>query len=62
MPATPIIISSLVEESADIVTICEYVSDEIAEILATEQVNASVITDLDRVKTVMDELVTYFGG
>lgn len=62
MPAAALIISSLIEESADIVTIVQYFSDEIEEILAKEQVNSSVIDDLQRMKDVADELFMYFGG
>ncbi len=63
MPAPALIVSSLgLAESADMVDVCQYVSDEIQEILDTEQVNSSVIADLLRMKTVMDEIVTYYGG
>jgi hypothetical protein len=44
------------------VDICTYFSDEIREILATEQVNSGVIHDLNRMKNVADEIITYYGG
>jgi hypothetical protein len=55
-----IVVESLVAESADVVTIAEFFSEEIQDVLDTEQANASVITFLTQLKAVADAIANQF--
>jgi hypothetical protein len=59
---TELVATSLALESADMVTLAQYVIDEIASIVADEQANAAILRDLERIDRVMDDVVAYFGG
>lgn len=57
-----LVATSLALESADMVSLAQYVEDEIDSMIADEQVQSSVARDLLRIKRVMNDVITYFGG
>jgi len=53
-------VESLLAESADVVTIAEYFSDELDDLLDTEQLNSSVITFVRALKAVADSIANQY--
>jgi hypothetical protein len=53
-------VESLLAESADVVTIAEFVSDELEDIMASHQVNASLLSHLESIRDVMALVANQF--